>query len=79
MTRLFVDPTCHGKGTGRRLCQSLLDAAVKDKYKTIRLDTGHLFTEAPGLYESLGFHRCTPYNDYPRRMQPYMVFLERTL
>ena len=45
----------------------------------MRLDTAHLFHEAIALYETLGFRRCAPYNEYPQELKPYIVFMEREL
>ena len=39
----------------------------------------HDLTEAIALYERVGFRRCAPYNDYPARLMPYMVFMELEL
>ena len=79
MKRLFVPERFLGKGTGRRLCEALIAQAAADGFERMRLDTGNLFIEAIALYRSLGFVECEPYNEYPDRMMPLMVFMELSL
>jgi ribosomal protein S18 acetylase RimI-like enzyme len=79
MKRLFVPERFHGGGTGRRLCGALLDMAVADGYRLMRLDTGSHNTEALAMYESLGFREGPSYHDYPAELVPHLRFLERPL
>ena len=79
MKRLFVPDRFRGKGHGRKLCEALIRSAKDEKFKLMRLDTGNLLTEAIALYESFGFRRCAPYNDYPEKLMPYIVFMEKPL
>jgi ribosomal protein S18 acetylase RimI-like enzyme len=79
MKRLFVRPPFHGRGIGRQLCQTLTQSAVDDGFMLMRLDTARHLTEAIGMYESLGFARCSPYRDYPDELLPYLVFMERRI
>lgn len=79
MKRLFVPTRYQGAGTGRKLCEALLQTAKADGFRLMRLDTGNLFAEAIRLYQSAGFQPCAAYSDYPSELQPYMVFMEREL
>jgi GNAT superfamily N-acetyltransferase len=79
MKRVFVPSKFQGAGLGRRICNELLSAAAKDGYESMKLDTGKIMTEATGMYRSLGFEPCPPYYDYPERLMPYFVFLQRPL
>lgn len=79
MKRVFVSPNFQGVGLGRRICNELMFAAEKDGYESMKLDTGKIMTEATGMYQSLGFEPCPPYNDYPEKLVPYLVFLQRPL
>ena len=76
MKRLFVRKGGQGRGTGRRLCMALIDAARSDGYTLMRLDTANLLTEAIALYRSVGFRDCPAYNDYPDDLMPYFVFMD---
>jgi len=76
MKRLFVRKGGQGRGTGRRLCMALIDAARSDGYTLMRLDTANLLTEAIALYRSVGFRDCPAYNDYPDDLMPYIVFMD---
>jgi len=79
MKRLFVPDQFQGRGTGRRLCQALVDAAAADGYRLMRLDTGYQNTEAITMYESLGFRECPPYHQYPAELMTHLRFMERRL
>ncbi|RRJ62088.1 acetyltransferase [Paenibacillus oralis] len=50
---LFVDPNCHGKGTGRRLIQH----AEKLKGPNLRVDVNEQNDGANAFYKRLGFVR----------------------
>ena len=79
MKRLFVPDRFRGLGLGRRLCDALIAGARDDGFKSMRLDTAAQMSEAVALYEALGFKRCAPYNEYPERLMPHMVFMELAL
>lgn len=79
MKRLFVADRFKGHGTGRRLCEDIIASARKDGFARMRLDTGHLMTEATAMYESFGFRRCPAYHDYPDELMPFLVFMELPL
>ena len=79
MKRLFVPDRFQGNGTGRRLCQALLDAAIADGYHVMRLDTGYQNDEALTMYESLGFRECAPYHEYPADLMRHLRFMEKLL
>lgn len=79
MKRLFVSNGLQGGGTGRRLCEAIVALARADGYRLMRLDTGHLMSEAIAMYESLGFRRCPPYHGYPAELLRFLVFMEFSL
>lgn len=79
MKRLFVRSTANGRGLGRKLCEALMQAAVRDGFKTMRLDTTRDMVEAIGLYRSFGFQDVDPFVEYPERMRPMMLFMARDL
>jgi ribosomal protein S18 acetylase RimI-like enzyme len=79
MKRLFVRSTANGRGLGRKLCEALMQAAVRDGFKTMRLDTTRDMVEAIGLYRAFGFKDVAPFVDYPERMRPMMMFMARDL
>lgn len=79
MKRLFVPDRFRGHGTGRKLCEAIFASAKADGFKTMRLDTADQMSEAVALYEAIGFKRCAPYNEYPERLMPHMVFMEMAL
>ena len=79
MKRLYVRVGGQGRGLGRRLSTALIDAAREDGFELMRLDTAKLLTEAIALYSSLGFRDCRPYNEYPDRLMPYIVFMDLPL
>ena len=79
MKRLFVPPAFKGKGYGRKICDALIASARADGCTTMLLDTANLMREAIALYESVGFRRCAPYNDYPPELMRYLIFMELPL
>ena len=79
MKRLVVSGRFKGHGTGRALCQAIISSARDDGHRLMRLDTGHLMTEAIDLYESLGFYRCAAHRAYPAELVSYLVFMELPL
>ncbi|MEX1252493.1 MAG: GNAT family N-acetyltransferase [Hyphomonas sp.] len=79
MKRLFVRTAANGRGLGRKLCEALMKSGARDGYRRMRLDTTRDMVEAIGLYRSMGFTDCAPFVDYPERMRPMMLFMERDL
>ena len=75
--RMYIKPGYQGKGIGKALMTSLIEAARAMNYKTIKLDTlGPKMPAAVGLYKSFGFKETTPYN-----YNPYegVLYFEREL
>lgn len=79
MKRMYVTGSAAGRGVGRALCAGLIDLAAAHGFKRMVLDTTRDMTEAIGLYRAFGFADCAPYLDYPDRMKPMMLFMERSL
>ena len=79
LKRLFVIDGARGSGLGKQLSTALINAAMADGYTTMQLDTGNRLTEAVSMYESMGFKHIDPYQAYPERLMPYLVFMEKPL
>ena len=79
LKRLYVTDEARGLGLGRQLSNALIAAAKDDGFITMQLDTGNRLTEAISMYESMGFRRIDPYHEYPERLMPYLVFMEKAL
>jgi ribosomal protein S18 acetylase RimI-like enzyme len=79
MKRLFVRTNANGRGLGRKLCAALMQTAAQDGYTKMRLDTTRDMVEAIGLYRAFGFKDVAPFIEYPERMKPMMVFMERAI
>lgn len=78
MKRLYVRPQARGSSLGRRLVESLIEAAEEAGYREMRLDVLEEFQQARALYEELGFGPADPVSHNPvpgtsfmgRRLQP---------
>lgn len=79
LNRLYVTDKARGHGLGRKLSDALLSAAKSDEYIIMQSDTGNRLTEAISMYESMGFNHIALYQEYPERLMPYLVFMERAL
>jgi GNAT superfamily N-acetyltransferase len=79
LKRLYVANGAKGSGLGRKLSDALISAAIADGYAAMQLDTGNRLTEAISMYESMGFKHISPYQEYPARLMPYLVFMEKPL
>ncbi len=79
MKRLFVPDRFQGHGTGRELCKALISTAAADGYRSMRLDTGFLNSEAISMYAELGFRECPPYSAYPDELRVHLRFMELAL
>lgn len=79
MKRLYISTAAAGRGLGRQLANALIDAARAEGFTLMQLDTGNLLKEAIAMYESLGFRHIAPYNSYPEKLMPYLVFMEKDL
>ena len=55
-----------GRGAGRAILQTIVEAARERGYATVYLETGSHpdFLPAQRLYESFGFVRCGPFGEY---------------
>ncbi len=77
--RVFVNADARGHGLGKALTNGLVDRARQAGYRRVRLDTGHMLSEAIGLYESLGFRRRSPYHADTPQLDHLLVFFELEL
>lgn len=74
--RLYVRPVFRGKGVGKTLLQTLIEAGRTAGYTRLRLETTTFMQEAQALYKSLGFHDIAPYYEIPDALKPISVFME---
>jgi GNAT superfamily N-acetyltransferase len=63
--RLFVRPSFHHHGIGRKLASAIIEEAWRTGYSAMRLDTLATMREAAKLYVSLGFRPIPAYNFHP--------------
>lgn len=65
LKRMYVRPAYRGLGLGRKLGETVVNAAREAGYSLIKLDTERTFVQAVGLYRSMGFLECERYNNDP--------------
>jgi ribosomal protein S18 acetylase RimI-like enzyme len=73
MKRLYVRPKFRGKGLGRTLAETIIEAAREIGYHRMRLDTvpGKM-DQAIVMYRSLGFKNIQPYYINPVKGAAFM-------
>jgi GNAT superfamily N-acetyltransferase len=76
MKRVYLRPAWRGRGIGRRLAESIVDAARRIGYRRMRLDTIPSLKPAISLYRSMGFRVIAPYRAIPTSCA---FFMELTL
>jgi putative acetyltransferase len=62
MKRIYVRPAYRSGGLGKRLVESVIQAARQAGYSELRLDTLPSMASAQALYHRLGFIEIPPYN-----------------
>jgi GNAT superfamily N-acetyltransferase len=72
MKRLYLRAPYRGHGQGRRLAETVVDAAREIGYAAMRLDTVGRLTESIALYRSIGFVDIPPYRDNPHEDVVYL-------
>ena len=65
MKRVYLRPAWRGRGIGRKLTESILQAARRIGYRRMRLDTIPSLKPAIALYRSMGFRVIAPYRAIP--------------
>lgn len=63
--RMWVSPEVRGLGVGRKLLETLEQAARERNLRAVRLDTHSSLAEALSLYRASGYREILPYNDNP--------------
>lgn len=72
MKRLYVRPAFRRFGLGRLLAEAILDAARRQGYACVLLDTLDDMEAARSLYEDLGFEEVPPYYHSPMAGAHYL-------
>ena len=76
LKRMYVDPSCRGRGVGGQLLAFLEETAARQGCRRFVLETGIHQREALALYERSGYRRCGPFGSYqPDPMSVFMVKL----
>jgi len=76
MKRLYVRPEFRGKGLGRTLTETIINAARESGYQRLRLDTlpGKM-DQAIAMYRSLGFKDIERYYNNPYEAAAFMELI----
>jgi GNAT superfamily N-acetyltransferase len=79
LKRLFLTDAARGHGLGRQLTLALIALAAAEGFATMRLDTADRLIEAIVLYRGMGFAEVAPFHDYPAKLLPHLIFMERRI
>lgn len=60
VAKMAVAPMCQGDGIGRKLLQTVVEAARAASVRRLYLETNHILTPAIHLYQSIGFKPVPP-------------------
>ena len=77
LKRMFVTAAARGLGVGRALLQAVEAAARQAGIRTLLVETGHLNTQALGLYRASGYRDRGVFGDYDDN--GVSVFMEKSL
>ena len=66
LKRMWLRPTCRGRGLAPRLMDRCLDEARGLGGRVLRLDSEHRLEAAVKLYRRYGFETISDYNRTPR-------------
>jgi len=77
LKRMFVTEAARGMGVGRALLQAVEAAARHAGIRTLLVETGHLNTQALGLYRASGYRDRGVFGDYDDN--GVSVFMEKSL
>lgn len=72
MKRFYVKPEFRNRKIGSTLMKKLLDAACREGYGEMYLDTLPFLKEAVGMYRKAGFQEIEIYNDSPMENSIFM-------
>jgi len=75
LKRMWLRPSCQGRGLGRRLMEASLEEARRLGCRSLRLDTESKLQAAVHLYRAYGFVEIPRYNDNRRAD----IWMERSL
>ncbi|MBM2812184.1 MAG: family N-acetyltransferase [Chloroflexi bacterium] len=75
LKRMWLRPSCQGRGLGRRLMDACLHEARRLGCRALRLDTQARMEAAVHLYRAYGFSEIPRYNDNHRAD----IWMERSL
>lgn len=71
LRKMYLDPTCRGKGYGKMLLEDALQAASRLGYRIVSLETASVLKEAIALYRKYGFEPYDANHLSPRCDQAY--------
>ena len=79
VAKMAVAPMWQGSGIGRKLLQTVVEAARSAGARRLYLETNHILTAAISLYHSIGFKPLPPSRIVPSPYARADVYMEMTL
>lgn len=77
--KFFVRPEARGKGAGRRLIETALDAIQQSEFRKVNLVTIAFMEDAIALYRRLGFRDCDAFEPAPEGLEEATRYMEMAI
>ena len=73
--RMWAHPDNRGNKLGAAILAAIVQAALADGYRELKLETGEHLAAAVGLYRRAGFEQCEPWGEYADSRLSYCMRL----
>ena len=76
LKRMYVRPAFRGQGVGQALVRTLTEEARQAGFERMILDSHISMKKAHEIYQTFGFKKVRPPDDFPEKFKSIVVFME---